>query len=224
MEFPGGTVLAPGSYVLKLANSSSNRHIVMVYNQDQNHMLAMVMANAAQRLEPSDKTIITFYEAPKNEPVLIHTWFYPGDTVGQEFAYPKGRVRYAQTASAATTPLVAETSSSRTIVETESTRKTLAEPEEKHISLVEPVQAPRVEIKTAPEVAQAPAEEPVLLAQAAPPPDVSQTRTESTATETVPPISDQLPKTASDAPAWAAGSILLLAGAFLLKKARRVLG
>jgi len=216
VEFPGGTVLAPGSYVLKLLNSSSNRHIVQVYNKDQNHMLAMVMTNAAQRLEPADRTIITFYEAPKNEPVLIHTWFYPGDTVGQDFAYPKGRVRYSQSVSATTTAVVAEASATKTI-----------EREETHVALAERAPAPPVEVKTVPEVAQAPAEEPVLLAQATPaPPAIPETPRADTVTReaTAPPISDELPKTASDAPLWAFGSIVLMAGAFLLKKARRVLG
>jgi hypothetical protein len=216
VEFPGGTVLAPGSYVLKLLNSSSNRHIVQVYNKDQNHMLAMVMTNAAQRLEPADKTIITFYEAPKNEPVLIHTWFYPGDTVGQDFAYPKGRVRYSQSVSATTTAVVAQAAP----IKTETVER-----EETHIALAEPP-APRAEIKTVQEVAQAPAEEPVLLAQAAPASQaIPETRVDTVTTEAPAPApSDQLPQTASDAPMWAAGSILLLLSAFLLRTARLVRG
>src|SRR6185295_14980793 len=57
VEFPNGTVLAPGHYVMKLLNSASNRHIVQVYNQKQDHMYAMVMTIPAIRLEPADKTI-----------------------------------------------------------------------------------------------------------------------------------------------------------------------
>lgn len=213
VEFPNGTVLAPGHYVMKLLNSASNRHIVQVYNQKQDHMYAMVMTIPAIRLEPAEKTIITFYEAPANEPLPIHTWFYPGDTVGQEFTYKKGRVRFAQTASIATEQQVVaqvSTQTNQSVTETESARVTLAQPPE-----IPAVETPRP-VVTAPEVAQAPAEEPVLIAQATPQ-QIETRRTE----ETVPPA-DALPATASDVPYWAAASIVLLAGAFLTRIARRL--
>jgi len=216
VEFPNGTVLAPGHYVMKLLNSASNRHIVQIYNQKQDHMYAMVMTIPAIRLEPAEKTIITFYEAPQNEPLPIHTWFYPGDTVGQEFTYPKGRVRYAQTASVSTQQVVAQVNN-QTVTE-ESTRTTLAQPAE-----VKVVETPRP-IRTEPEIAQAPAaEEPVLLAQAAPQPEPQALReTTRVDTDDQAPPADKLPATASDAPYWAAASMVLLAGAFLTRLARRV--
>lgn len=209
VEFPGGTVLAPGSYVLKLLNSSSNRHIVQVYNQNQDHMYAMVMTNAAQRLEPTSKTVITFYEAPQNEPRMIHKWFYPGDLTGQEFAYPKGRVRFAQTASLATTQVVAERTS-RTTEETTTTAQVEAPPAPIVLQAPEPV-------------AEAPAEEPVLLAQAEPRPQAVQIP-ETTVRQEVREITpaETLPSTASNAPYLAFGSIVLLAGAFLVRTARRI--
>ena len=212
VEFPGGTVLAPGSYVLKLLNSANDRHIVQVYNENQNHMLAMVMAIPAQRLEPADHTIITFYETPQDRPAFIHTWFYPGDTVGQEFPYPKNRVRY-QAASVGLPPLAAAPAP-------------LAPPAEAPRTEAQPVEAPPP-VRSNPEVAQAPAEEPVLLAQAAPqqqgaPQTPRETpRADAAAAEATPPA-DKLPATASNAPYWAAASIVLLAGAFLSRIARRL--
>ena len=94
VEFPGGVVVPPGGYVMKLLDSLSNRHVVQVMNADQNHVYATVFAIPTQRSEPADKTIITFYETPRGEPLFVHKWFYPGDTVGQEFPYPRGRTRY----------------------------------------------------------------------------------------------------------------------------------
>jgi len=210
VELPNGTVLAPGQYVLKLLNAYEDRHIVQVYNQNQDHMYAMVRTIPARRLRPADKTIITFYEAPPNEPVLIHLWFYPGDTLGEEFTYPKGRVRYAQAASVATPPVVVAQVS--TVTETEIARTTLAQPAE-----VQVVETPRPIIITNPEVAQAPAEEPVLLAQVTP----RETQRIEEAAEAAPPA-DALPATASNSPYWAAASIVLLAGAFLMGFARRL--
>ena len=42
-------------------------------------------------MEPADKTVLTFYEMPGGGPEPIRSWFYPGDTIGQEFAYPGKR-------------------------------------------------------------------------------------------------------------------------------------
>src|SRR5205085_1697716 len=48
---------------------------------------------AAERLSPIDdktnKKILTFYEGKNGQPQAIRRWFWPGDTIGQEFLYPK---------------------------------------------------------------------------------------------------------------------------------------
>lgn len=211
VEFPGGTILAPGSYVLKLLNSQSNRHIVQVYDQDQQHMYAMVMANPARRLEPAEKTILTFYETPRDRPAFIRTWFYPGDTVGQEFPYPKNRPYYvASAATPAVIPLAPPTADSSQSVATAAPlieRPSLTE-------VQEPVQvtANSVAASVADQDVTS-AEEPVLLAQATP--------------QQTPPVTPadpapvtQLPETAGNRAYWAAGSFILLAGAFFVKAAR----
>jgi hypothetical protein len=89
--FPRTMVLPAGTYVFKLANSTSNRNIVQIFNEDQTHIFATVLAISDYRMSPSDKTIITFAERPAGTPVAIKAWFYPGDTFGEEFVYPKYR-------------------------------------------------------------------------------------------------------------------------------------
>jgi len=89
-EVPGA-VLPPGRYVFKLLDSSSNRHIVQIMNDRENHVYATNLAIPKQRTEPADKTILTFYETPGGGPEPVRAWFYPGDTIGQEFAYPRHR-------------------------------------------------------------------------------------------------------------------------------------
>src|ERR1051326_3778014 len=37
-------VLAPGKYVLKLADSQADRHIVQIFNGDQSHIVSTVLA------------------------------------------------------------------------------------------------------------------------------------------------------------------------------------
>ena len=50
---------------------------------------ATVLAIPNYRMEPSDKTAFTFWETSSGEPLALRSWFYPGDTYGVEFAYPR---------------------------------------------------------------------------------------------------------------------------------------
>jgi hypothetical protein len=90
VEIPGKTLPA-GTYVFKLADSSSDRHIVQIFSADEKHVYATILAVPDERLEPTGKTVITFEERPKGEPEAIKAWFYPGDNTGNEFVYHKQR-------------------------------------------------------------------------------------------------------------------------------------
>jgi len=83
------TVLEPGQYVLKLYNSSSERHIVQIFNADQSHIINTVLAIPKERMEPTGSSQFTFWETPAGKAHAMRAWFYPGDTIGQEFPYPK---------------------------------------------------------------------------------------------------------------------------------------
>src|SRR5580692_7491014 len=88
VEIPG-QVLLPGTYVFKLANSSSDRNIVQVFNKDENHLYGTFLAIPDFRLKPADKAIITFSERPIGTPEAVRAWFYPGQNYGHDFVYPK---------------------------------------------------------------------------------------------------------------------------------------
>jgi hypothetical protein len=92
VEIPG-QVLPAGTYVFKLADSSANRHIVQVFNQEENRIFGTFLAIPDYRMQPSDKTIITFHERPAGSPEAVRAWFYPGHNYGHEFVYPKGEAR-----------------------------------------------------------------------------------------------------------------------------------
>ena len=88
-----GAVLKPGEYVVKLADSPANRHIVRFMNADQSQVIATVLAVPNQRMRPTGETELGFYETPAGEPVALRAWFYPGDTFGQEFVYPEKQAK-----------------------------------------------------------------------------------------------------------------------------------
>lgn len=87
VEIPG-QVLPAGTYVFKLANSISDRHIVQIWTGDETQLLATLMTVPDYRLDPPDKTIFEFDERPGDSPMAIHSWFYPGDNMGRQFLYP----------------------------------------------------------------------------------------------------------------------------------------
>jgi hypothetical protein len=82
-------VLPPGTYVIKLLDSPSDRHIVQIFNKDENHLFTTILAIPNYRIQPTGKTVFTFWETPPGQPQALRAWFYPGDNFGQEFAYPK---------------------------------------------------------------------------------------------------------------------------------------
>jgi len=84
-----GTVLPPGKYVVKLLSSPSDRHIVQIFNAEENEVLTTILAIPNYRLKPTGDTVFTFWETPPGNPRALRAWFYPGDNFGQEFAYPK---------------------------------------------------------------------------------------------------------------------------------------
>jgi LPXTG-motif cell wall-anchored protein len=99
----GNRVLEPGTYVWKLMDSQSDRHIVQIFNKEQNHLYETILAIPDYRLQPTSNSKFAFWETPPGVPKAVRAWFYPGDNFGQEFVYPKKLV--AQLASAAPTPI-----------------------------------------------------------------------------------------------------------------------
>jgi hypothetical protein len=90
IEVPGA-VLPAGTYIFRLVDSPSDRHIVQVSNENEDHVFATVLAIPNYRLEPTGDTVLSFYEVPAGNPIPVHAWFYPGDNFGQEFVYPANR-------------------------------------------------------------------------------------------------------------------------------------
>jgi LPXTG-motif cell wall-anchored protein len=87
---PDHTVtLQPGDYVVALVDSLSDRHIVRIYDKNQEHVITTILAIPNYRLQPTGKTVFQFWEVPAGQPMALRAWFYPGDNFGQEFAYPK---------------------------------------------------------------------------------------------------------------------------------------
>jgi outer membrane biosynthesis protein TonB len=99
-----GTVLPAGKYVLKLVDSQSDRHIVQIQNDRQNHTFATVFAVPAYRVQPTGKTVLTYWETPEGQPKALRDWFWPGDNFGQEFPYHARTTQISQVTQQEQTP------------------------------------------------------------------------------------------------------------------------
>jgi hypothetical protein len=91
VEVPGvgAQVLPAGTYTFKLLDSDADRHIVQIFNENEDHLFTTILAIPNWRLTPTGETVITFKERAEGQPPAIRTWFYPGNNSGEEFVYPK---------------------------------------------------------------------------------------------------------------------------------------
>jgi len=87
----GAQILPAGTYVFKLVDSQADRHIVRIFNEDETQVFTTILAIPNYRLHATDETVLTFRERAAGSPQAIRAWFYPGESWGQEFVYPKTR-------------------------------------------------------------------------------------------------------------------------------------
>jgi hypothetical protein len=188
---PGFGVLPPGTYVFKVVESGSNRHIVQIFSKDELTVYATILAIPNVRMKATDKTVITFRERPAGQPEALRAWFYPGKEWGEEFVYPKAQaIEFAKTS---TTPVL-EMPANVTVE--------AAKPEEPQVI---------AELERTPVTAVKPSGEEVEIAQAVTPPPAAETLV---AQSTPAP---ELPKTASPLPFIALLGLLALGGGLTLR-------
>lgn len=88
VEIPGA-VLPAGSYRFVVLDQISDRNVVQVFSSDREKLFATEITVPSERERPADSTIFSFAERESSRPEALLTWFYPGETTGHEFLYPK---------------------------------------------------------------------------------------------------------------------------------------
>jgi len=187
---PGFGVLPPGTYVFKVVESGSNRHIVQIFSKDELTVYATILAIPNVRMRATGNTVITFRERPAGQPEALRAWFYPGKEWGEEFVYPKAQaIEFAKTS---TTPV-------------------LEMPASVNVDAAMPAEPQVVaELEQAPVTAVKPSGEEVEIAQAVTPPPAAETLVAQSAP------APELPKTASPLPLIAMFGLLALGGGLTL--------
>jgi hypothetical protein len=92
VEIPG-VALPAGTYIFKLADPNTGNRIIQVLSKDGKTVYATFFSLPETRLVPAGETIVTLYEGGKatGSPEAIKAWFYPGETTGFEFVYPRAQ-------------------------------------------------------------------------------------------------------------------------------------
>jgi LPXTG-motif cell wall-anchored protein len=195
-----GVTLTPGSYVFKLADSQSNRHIVQILNPREDKVYATVLTIPDYRVRPASKTIITFSESAPGRPTPIKAWFYPGDNTGNRFVYSKQEAAelaqaYKQPVPAVPPEVVSNAAKVEPIKRTPS----------KDPAVVAMAEAP---VKAVTETGSETSYQPT---------DINDAKDESGFDATAAPPAQKLPQTASTMPLLALVGLTLLAASVLVR-------
>ena len=91
VELPGVT-LPPGTYIFRFVDATTGKKVMQVQAKDASSKnYGMFLTISAQRPRPSDDAELRFLETPAGQPAAVKTWWYPGNTIGREFIYPKSQ-------------------------------------------------------------------------------------------------------------------------------------
>ncbi len=95
-----GVTLPAGDYIFRLVDTTSSRKVIQVLSGDGKTPYAMLHSIPERRAEASEHPEVRFMETAKGQPSAIKTWWYPGETIGYEFIYPKEQARLLAKATA----------------------------------------------------------------------------------------------------------------------------
>ena len=90
VQIPGKTLPA-GTYTFRAADLLADRHVLQILDADQKSLIATVMTVPQSKVEEAENNVVMFSERPAGQPAAIKTWYYPGQTIGSEFVYPRAQ-------------------------------------------------------------------------------------------------------------------------------------
>ena len=86
-----GVTLPTGTYLFRVP--TPDRTVVQVLSADGSKIYGTFFSIAAYRNVVPEKPEVRFMETRSSMPHAIRTWWYPGDSTGFEFIYPKQQAR-----------------------------------------------------------------------------------------------------------------------------------
>ena len=88
-----GVTLPAGRYLFRIVDTTTSRKVIQVLSEDQKKPFTMANTISDQRREaPKDATVV-FYESARGTPAAVKSWWYPGETIGYQFIYPRAQAK-----------------------------------------------------------------------------------------------------------------------------------
>lgn len=88
VELPG-VRLEPGTYEFRMADLFQ-KEVIQVFRKDNTkEVIGQWTFVQAERPRVSNETVVMFRETAEGSTPAVQYWYYPGETVGKEFIYPK---------------------------------------------------------------------------------------------------------------------------------------
>jgi hypothetical protein len=83
LEVPN-LVLPSGTYVFE---ALENGRVTRILSADETHIYTTLLTQPEERRESVETPLVTLKEAPKGEVQRIDSWFFAGESIGNEFLY-----------------------------------------------------------------------------------------------------------------------------------------
>jgi len=92
IALPGSTLPA-GRYLFRIVDTTTSRKVIQVLSDDQKKPYAMMNTIPDQRRDPAKDATVSFYESARGTPAAVKSWWYPGETIGYQFIYPRAQAK-----------------------------------------------------------------------------------------------------------------------------------
>jgi len=110
--------LPAGRYLFRIVDTTTSRKVIQVLDENQKKPYTMANTIPDQRRDaPKDATVV-FYESPRGTPAAVKSWWYPGESIGYQFIYPRAQAK--QIAKTTGQPVLTTKSESTKTEETKS--------------------------------------------------------------------------------------------------------
>jgi hypothetical protein len=83
LEVPN-LVLPIGTYVFE---ALENGRVTRILSADESHIYTTLLTQPEERREPVENPLVNLKEGPKGEVQRIDSWFFAGESIGNEFLY-----------------------------------------------------------------------------------------------------------------------------------------
>jgi hypothetical protein len=86
-----GVTLPAGKYIFRLADPNTSRKVIAIQSEDGTKQFALLHTIPNQAPQAPNDPEIRFMETSSNVPPPVKTWWYPGNSIGYEFIYPRAQ-------------------------------------------------------------------------------------------------------------------------------------